>query len=108
MTAVMDGDVEVFKEEEDDADEHKSSSSGNVTEEEEEESIIANGIVYSRIPPATRRLARNVMDNTCQRNLAHATSEIEALFLFLPEELLRLVLRHTNRKCHDLSRQHNQ
>ena len=35
------------------------------------------------------------------------TSEIEAFLLFMPEDLLRAVLRHSNRKCNDVSIQRN-
>jgi len=101
-----DFDVEVFEEE--DELEIESASSGEETDELDETPIIANGVTYSRNPPAERRWRRNVIDaQNCPQNLAHVTSEIEAFLLFMPEELLRLVLRHTNRKCRDVSRQRN-
>ena len=105
-----DEDIEIFVEEEEL--EHESASSDDETdgidEEIEDTPVIANGIVYSRIPPAERRWERNIID-PCNRprNLVQITKEIEAFLLFMPEELLRTALRHTNRKCNDVSRQRN-
>ena len=102
-----DGDLQVFKENDEDID-NESVPEGNLTKEEEPTEISANGIVYSRHPPADCRHARNIIDyehRPC--NLAHVTSELEALPLFFPE-VLHVILRHTNQKCHDVSRQCHQ
>lgn len=96
-----DGELEIF-EENDDA---FSEEAETTDDENEEVAVSANGISYLRDPPAERRRARNIMNfEQRPRNLAHVSSELEALLLFLPEEQLRVILRHTNRKCRDVSR----
>lgn len=36
------------------------------------------------------------------RNIAHPGNEMDSFLLYLPEEIIRLVLRHTNRKVRDI------
>ena len=98
-----DGDMEIFEENGSRSDSSESEASND---ENDDHSIISpNGISYSREPPTERRRARNIIDFEHRpRNLAHVTSELEALLLFLPEEQLRVILRHTNRKCQDVFR----
>ena len=99
-----DGDLEIFEE-----DDRRSVSSADETSEEDQCEVSASGILYSREPPTERRRARNIINfEQRPRNLAHVSSELEALLLFLPEEQLRVILRHTNRKCQDVSRQRQQ
>ena len=62
---------------------------------------VANEIVFSENPPADRRWARNIFTQV-PRNIAHSQSELEAFMFYLPEDLIRLVLRHTNRKVRDM------
>ena len=95
-----DGDFEIFEE-----DDRRSASSADETSEEDQCEISPSGILYSREPPTERRRARNIINFEHRpRNLTHVSSELEALLLFLPEEQLRVILRHTNRKCQDVSR----
>ena len=83
------GDIEVFDSSEDDS------------SEDESVEHIANNIVYSENPPPDRRWNRNIITDI-PRNITHAQSELEAFLFYLPEEIIRQVLRHTNRKTHDL------
>ena len=90
--AVVDdeGDVEVFGSSEDES-----------SEDDSDVEHVANNIVYSENPPPDRRWNRNIITDI-PRNIAHAQSELEAFLFYLPEEIIRHVLRHTNRKAHDL------
>ncbi len=62
---------------------------------------VANDIVFSENPPADRRWARNIFTKV-PRNIAHAQSELETFMFYLPEDIIWLVLCHTNRKVRDM------
>ena len=64
---------------------------------------VANGITYSETAPADRRWQQNVISQR-PRNLCHPNNEVEAFLLYLSEDLLHVVLRHTNRKVRDILR----
>ena len=91
------GDIEIFQEDDSDG-------SGDDLEENEgnDHEHVANNIVYSENPPLDQRWRRNII-NDIPRNLAHAQTELESFLLYLPENLLRMILRHMTRKAHDLS-----
>lgn len=92
----FEGDMEVFSE-------GGSSEESSSSEEEEDEDadnnlIAANGVVYSNQPFEHRLRERNII-NERPRALVRPATESESFFHFIPEEILRVVLRSTNIKA---------
>ena len=90
------GDIDFF--------ESTSESDGSASERDDEEySTVcsAAGIEYSDQAFLSRKRDRNILD-AASANLADPKSEMESFLLFVTEDNLRTILRHTNRKVRDI------
>ena len=103
--AVVDdeGNVEIFEEnatvEEDEEDKKTMNADDSDTDHEDEECVLSRGgIEYSTPPIPARRRMRNIPTQS-SKVIVSPGSEIESFELFLSEDILRIVLTHTNRKA---------
>lgn len=94
-----DGDILFFEEpSDDDEDEESDEEVSHINDV-----FIANGITYTELSFPTRNQDRNILRERSAIS-AHPRRAIESFLLFITEDMLRTIQRHTNRKVHDVRR----
>jgi hypothetical protein len=81
--------------------ESENESSNTSEESQDDDSDNIEDINWISRPPLQRLRQRNIVTEQF-RSIAHPKSEQEAFHLFISEGMLRDILRHTNRKAHDI------
>ena len=98
------GDIEACEEESSDS-ENEDSDSFDSNEEDHETDIVCGDIKYRRNPYSSDTRARNILTEK-PRALCSPASEMESFLLFFDEDLIRHILRYTNRKVSDVRHDH--
>ena len=100
------GDVEVFVErgsDSSDDDEESVNSEEENDQDDNNQFLSPSGISYTSRPIPSRRRRRNVLTET-PRAILNPRSEVESFEALISEEILRIILMHTNRKLREIRR----